>query len=239
MGIPVVVSNAGFFAGTVSTCGGTTSLKLVNTGKTALYHHKITSPSNESTNEPSIKRNKVPPFARAVMHATLFCSNEAHRITPLLALPSMFLLSHPPACLADDTISAPHLHLHTPNHSLNPSTKPASCKHQSLDKLAPALDFLPIETESEGGVKGYTSEELVALEAYRAQYANYRLRESDGAHGERPSANPHVRGSLHEHEAKVRNGVGERYKTREHAPRSEAGSIKKLKLSDFVRFNKF
>mmetsp|Transcript_26599 Transcript_26599/g.71378 ORF Transcript_26599/g.71378 Transcript_26599/m.71378 type:complete len:168 (+) Transcript_26599:548-1051(+) len=167
MGIPVVVSNAGFFAGTVSTRGGTTSLKLVNTGKTALYHHKITSPSNESTNEPSIKRNK------------------------------------------------------------------------SLDKLAPALDFLPIETESEGGVKGYTSEELVALEAYRAQYANYRLRESDGAHGERPSANPHVRGSLHEHEAKVRNGVGERYKTREHAPRSEAGSIKKLKLSDFVRFNKF
>ena len=69
MGIIAAMSSAGFFAGTVSTHGGTTSLKLVNTGKTALYHQKITSPSNDNSNESGLKRNKVSHYTKASMHA--------------------------------------------------------------------------------------------------------------------------------------------------------------------------
>ena len=58
---------------------------------------------------------------------------------------------------------------------------------QSLDKLPPPLDFLPTTTRDEHGVKGYTPEDVAALEVYRAQYAKYRLGEAEGAKGENPT----------------------------------------------------
>ena len=96
-------------------------------------------------------------------------------------------------------------------HPTHPPLRPISAHHrpsQSLDKLAPPLDFLTSGTE-ERGVKGYTSEEVVALDAYRTQYAKYRLGEAEGAKGEKPTDQKVVvvanssGGSLQESEAQV------------------------------------